>query len=763
VQATSAIGVRRPREDSEAKVRGAVRYAADGPAAGVLHARLVLAQDAHARIRSIERAEALGVRGVAAVLTATDLPIVEPAGTRGGEPLAREEILFAGQPVALVVADSEAAAEDGAALVQVVTEPLPAAVELEAAMVRGAPRARFEEEAEESDLGAAHAAVGETSDELPEDVAELSENVVFSRRHRHADAGAALAASDAVVEGRFATQWLHQAYLEPQAATARPEPDGSLVVETATQGAFGLRADLARLFGLPVTAVRVVPTPLGGSFGGKLGIVEPLAAGAALALGRPVRLAFTRSEDFLATNPAPGGVIELRIGALETGELTGLEARIAFERGAVHGWGVETVATALIGGVYRWRAFDVSAYGVETNRVGFGAYRAPGAPPAAFALETLMDELAGRLGLDPLELRLANLAAEGDIRADGKPWGILGTRECLEELRGHELWRRRGELPAAEGVGLAAGVWFGASDTAGATCRLDDDGGVTLVTAFSDMTGANTTFAALTAETLGIPVEKVRVATADTAAGPRAPLSGGSKAIASVGRAVLLAAEGARRQLFEIAAAELEADPDDLEIRDGAIHPRGAPSRSVTLHTLGTRVASGDCPPVDGTGRAPYLPPSPSVTVHLAHVRVDAETGRVDVLGWAAAQDVGRALNPALCEGQLHGGIAQAIGWALYEELLADEDGQLLNGAFTGYAIPGTGDVPELDTRLVEVPAPDGPFGAKGIGEAPVVAGPAAVANAIAAATGARLRRLPMTPERVWAALHEQDGTGRGS
>ena len=213
------------------------------------------------------------------------------------------------------------------------------------------------------------------------------------------------------------------------------------MVETGTQGAFNTRRGLAELFGLSVDRVRVIPEPLGGSFGAKLMIVEPLAAAAALALGRPVRLALTRSEDFLATNPAPAGSIDLRIGASADGELTGLEARIAFERGAFHGWGVETVAAALIGGVYRWPAFDVRTYGVETNRVGFGAYRAPGAPPAALALETLLDELAERLQVDPLELRLRNLASEGDHRADGKPWARLGSRECLERLRDHELWQ----------------------------------------------------------------------------------------------------------------------------------------------------------------------------------------------------------------------------------------------------------------------------------------------------------------------------------
>jgi CO/xanthine dehydrogenase Mo-binding subunit len=748
----SAIGRPRPRHDSEQKLRGAAGFVADLPAPGVLHARLVLSQDAHARIRSIARDAALAVPGVVAVLAAADLPLSGTGGTRSSEPLAREEILFTGQPVAIVLAETPAAAEDGAELVFVETEPLPAVVELAAAMRPGAPRVRFEREAEESDLGAAHAAVSRGSDEGG-DEEPLSENVVFRRRFREGDAAAALAASDAVVSGTFRTQWIHQAYLEPHSTLARPEPGGGLTVETSTQSAFHGRAKLAELFGIPVERIRVVPATLGGSFGAKLMISEPLAVAAALAVGRPVRLVMTRSEDFLATNPAPAGEIELRIGATRDGTLTGLEARIAFERGAVHEWGVESVAAVLIGGPYRWQGYDVHAYGVETNRAGFGAYRAPGAPPAAFALESLLDELAAQLGLDALELRAANAAAAGDTRPDGKPWSALGARECLDALRGHPLWARRAELPEGEGVGLALGIWPGASDAAGALCRLDDDGGFTLVTAFSDMTGAASGFAVIAAEVLGVAPEQVRIVTGDTATAPRAPLSGGSKATLAVGRAVEAAAREARAQLLELAAAELEADPADLEIVDGQVRPRGAPAQSVELRSLGKRVADGKCPPVEGIGRTASVPPSPSVSGHLVHVRVDRDTGLVEPLAWVITQDVGRALNPALCEGQMRGGAAQALGWALHEELLVDGDGQVLNGSFTGYGIPGAGEVPPIETLIVEVPAENGPFGAKGIGEAPVVGGPAAVANAVAAATGVRLRELPMTPERVWAAL----------
>jgi CO/xanthine dehydrogenase Mo-binding subunit len=751
------LGAALPRIDSEPKLLGSARFGADLPEASLLHARLVLGRNAHARIGSIDVRAAADVPGVVAVLTAADLPIADAAEGRASEPLAREEIVFAGQPVAIVVAESEAAAEDGVEAVVVDEQPLTPVLEVESAMAPGSPAARLRAEPEGStDLGSAHAAVGGGEDaQLAEE--ELSANVVSRNRYAEGDVDAALAGSDAVVEGRFRTGWVHQAYLETQTATARVDPGGELVVSTSTQGAFHTRQELAKLFGLPLTRVRVVPTPLGGAFGGKLMLVEPLVAAAALALRRAVRLSLTRSEDFLAANPNPGGLVELTIGARSHGELTGLRARIAFERGAFHEWGIESIVALLIGGIYRWPAFDVRAYGVETNRVGFGAYRAPGAPPAAFAVESLIDELAGRLGLDPVELRLANAVREGDMRIDGKPWPRLGAVECLERLRDTELWRRREELPANEGIGLAIGVWPGASSAASAACRFDDDGGLTIITGSVDMSGTASGFAALAAETFGLPAESVRVAAQDTASAPRAPISGGSQITYSVGRAVVKAAENARLMLLEIAAAELEADPADLEIVDGVVRPRGAPAQGVPLSELATRIARGSYEPVEARGGAAPAGLAPSVAGHLAHVRVDEQTGEVAVLGWAVAQDVGRTLNAALCEGQMRGGVAQGIGWALLEELRVDEDGQVVSSSFMDYALPGPEDVPEIETLIVEVPAADGPLGAKGIGEASVVAPAAAVANAVAAAAGLRLRELPMTAPRVWAALRHRE------
>ena len=749
----SAIGVSTPRRDSGPKVRGVARYAADVPVPGLLHARLLLSHEAHALIRSIDASAARALPGVAAVLTAADLPIVTHGRGRMYEPLAHEEVVYAGQPIAIVVAESEAIAADAVELIDVETETLEAALDLDAAYRPGAPRARVSTRTtgdDGSDVGDAHAAVAAAEASGGE---ELSENVIGSAALTDGDVDAALAGSEHVVRARFHTPWVYQGYLEPQSATAWFEPGGDLVVSSATQGAFFTRDQLAKLFGLSVDSVRIRAEPLGGAFGGKTMIVEPLVVGAALVLRRPVRLVMTRSEDFAACNPAAAEILEVEIGADRDGSLTGIRARILCDCGSSE-FGMEPLAALLSAGPYRWQAYDLTAYGVLTNRVTQGAYRAPAAPQAAFALESLVDELAERLQLDPLELRLRNVLTAGDRTVAGGELTAFGARECLERIRDHPLWARRGELPADEGVGVAIGWWPGGLEPASAACRLDSDGQLTIVTGAADMTGVETAFAIVAAETFGLPLDRVRVVYADTASAPYAPLSGGSKMTYTVGRAVETAAREAREQLLEIAAAELEISPEDLEIVDGAVQPVGVPAKAVALERLAAKVLTfdGPYPPVEAVGRV-SLPPAPQCAAHLSHVRVDRETGAVTVLGHVVAQDVGRALNPALVTGQMHGGVAQGLGWALMEELSYDEEGQPTSGSFVAYGMPSTGVVPPIDTEIVEVPAPEGPYGAKGVGEAPVVGVPGAVANAIAAAVGSRLRHLPMTSERVWRAL----------
>ena len=752
----AAVGVSTPRRDSEPKVRGTTPFAADLPVPGLLHARLVLAHEAHASIVAIRTQAALALEGVVAVLTAADLPLVGSGPGRTYEPLAREEVIYAGQPVALVVADSEARAQDAAELVEVELDALEAVLDLEQAARPGAPRARVKTPVASGggDLGDAHATVaaGGVGEEE-----ELSDNVLDSAKLEQGDVEAALAGSHVVVQGRFETPWMYQGYLEPQAGMAWLQPDGELMVSSATQAPFATRDSLAKLLGLPVDRIRVRGTPLGGAFGGKMMIVEPLVASAALVLRAPVRLVMTRSEDMAATNPAGAEVLTLELGADAEGRLTGIRSRVLVDRGATDDFGVESIAAMLTAGPYRWRAHHLTALGVATNRMTFGAYRGPTAPPAAFAVESLIDELAGQLELDPVQLRLRNVAVEGDPAPSGQPFPVFGARECLQRIHDHPLWARRRELPEGEGIGAAVGWWPGGYEPAAALCRLDADGNLTVITGAADMTGVETAFATIAADAFGVDPARVRVVHADTASAPYAGVSGGSKVTYTVGRAVERAASQARERLLEVAAEELEIAPEDLEIVDGTVQPQGVPARAMGIDELAAKILTfgSPHPPVEGHGRV-SLSQAPQSAAHLSHVRVDPDTGAVQVLGHVIAQDVGRALNPALVEGQMCGGTAQGLGWALLEELAHDSHGQLTTGTFVDYALPTAEFTPLIDTQIVEVPAPEGPFGAKGVGEAPVVGVAGAVANAIAAATGGvRLRRLPMTPERVWRAVSE--------
>jgi CO/xanthine dehydrogenase Mo-binding subunit len=501
--------------------------------------------------------------------------------------------------------------------------------------------------------------------------------------------------------------------------------------------------------------------PVGGGFGGKFVLIEPLLAVIAVAAKRPVRLVLTRMEEFLATNPSPQCIIEVKTGARRDGTLTALQARVVFDTGVYPGSPLQ-IACLLLGGYYRFPNLDIHGYEVLTNRFGPGAYRAPGAPQATFAIESQLDELARKLGLDPLELRLRNAVAEGDPQPDGTPWPRIGLRECLERLRAHPAWRDRGAPPRGgdaagrrEGVGIAVGGWPGGLEPAAAACRLDNDGRVTVVTGSVDLTGTNTTLALIAAEVLGLRPDQVRVVNGDSDAAPFAGVSGGSKITYTVGAAVRRAAEDARQQILRIAADVLESSVEDLEIVDGTVQVRGAPARALPLAEIGrlSTTFGARFAPVDGRGTSAITANAPGFAAQLARVAVDEETGEVAVRRYVAVQDVGRALNPAAVEGQLHGGVAQGIGWALYERMVFDEDGRLLTASFLDYAVPSATRVPPIETAFVEVPSADGPFGAKGVGEPPVVPGAAAVANAVRDAVGVRVTEIPITPERLLRAL----------
>ena len=755
-EARSPVGMARPRPDGPAKVRGATRYAADRPVRGLLHARLVLAPRAHARIAGIDVTGAYATPGVVAVLAAGDLPIVAEGTDRLSMPLAISEVVFAGQPVALVVARTPEAAADGAELVLVDLEALPAAVDPETAMRPDAALARVDLSEEGDRTGSmdaqTHAGVGGGGDDSI-DAEDLSPNVTGRHRYRDGDLEQGFASAAVVREGRFASQWIHQGYLEPQTCTAWLDEDGSLVVETSTQSLFGARNEVAKALGWPQRRVRAVATPLGGAFGGKWPLLDTLVAAAAVQLGRPIRLVATRSEDFAASNPGQPFATTLRIGAAADGRFTALEARVVADAGAFEEGSAESLAGVLVAGPYAWPAFDIKAYGVRTNRFGVGAYRAPSAPAMAFAVESLVDELARELDLDPIELRRRNIAAAGSPTVDGEAWSPHAAAEVLDALEASDTWRTRAGAGDGEGVGVALGYWPGATNPAAAACRMSPDGSVQVMTGVADMSGVAGGFQAIVADALGVPVDLVQVQTLDSSAAPASPGSGGSTITYSAGRAIRKAAEETAQRLLEAAALQLEIAVEDLELVDGTVRPRGTPDRAIPIAKVIRGNARAGRAPIEGHARVDEPSLAPSVSGHVARIRVDRATGAVTVLEDHVVQDVGRVLNPALVVGQQHGAAAQAVGWATLEALVHDEGGQLQTGTFMDYALPRVDDIGRLATTQVEVPAPDGPLGAKGIGEAPVIAGAAAIANAVAAVTGVRLRELPMTRQRVWRAL----------
>jgi len=755
------IGRSRPRPDSGSRVTGTLRFAADEPAiAGMLHARLVLSVYAHARIDGVDASAALAMPGVVAVLTADDLPIRGTKDMRMFQPLAKGEAVFAGQPIAIVVAESEAAAADGAEAVIVDATPLPAALDPEASMVPGAPVARPRAQADDGEgIRNIHSAVGGSEDSSL-DALSLSPNVIGRHHYTRGDIDSAIDGSDLVVRRRFETPWVYQAYLETHAATAIPTPDGGLEIASSTQGTAYTRSQLAKIYGLPMSRITVRGTPLGGGFGSKVVVAEPLAAGAALVLKRPVRLSLTRTEDILATNPAPGGVVEVEAGARRDGTLTGLRGRIVFDSGAFSEWTIESIVAVLLTGPYEWEALDIRAFGVETNRVGTGSYRGPGGPQASFAVETVLDEFAQALDLDPVELRRRNQATDSGQMADGVTWPVLGTSAVLDALAADPDWARRDELPEDEGIGIALGLWAGACAPASVTARLETDGTLTIATGMVDMSGHTATFQALAAEAFGCRPDDVTIVVADTGTLLRSPITGGSVVTYSVGRSVVAAATEVKERFLRWAADELEIAPGDLEIVDGVVRPKGAPDRGRTIAELADTSdglgVNGE--PIEGHGSTDKPALAPGISGHLVHVKVDRETGQVDLLRYKLVQDAGRAVNPALVEGQMRGGAVQALGWALFEELQFDDGGQLITGSFLDYTVPRASHVPPIETVIVEVPAPDGPYGARGVGEAPVCGGAAAVANAIARASGARMERLPMTPPRIRAAINQAEG-----
>ncbi len=734
--------------EGAAKVTGATRFTADLRLSDLAHARLLLSTQAHARIVRLELEEARRAPGVLLVMGGSDLPPMKMSGAE--LPLARGEVVYAGQPVAAVVAETEAAAADAVALIEVEYESLPAAVDPADAIKPAAPLVLGESTSALDDAGAHGIGGGEVA------VSEKPRNVTAVVEFRQGDAHAALAACDAVVEGRYSMPGVHQGFLETHVAMARPEPDGGVTIWAPTQGTFLTRKSVSEALGLPLGSVKVIPMAVGGGFGGKVYLLESLVVLLALRAGRAVRLELTRNEEFLMGRAAPGSVIDLKLGADRDGTLKALWAHVVFDNGAGMG-GLGGLAGIFLASPYRLPAYEITGHDVATHKTPVAAYRAPGAPQAFFALESAMDELARKLGLDPLEFRLRNASREGDARPDGTRWPRIGLVECLEAAREHPLLRV--PLGAGEGVGIAVGGWGGGREPAAAGCRVEPDGTLVLHVGYADISGTDTTMAMIAAETFGVALDRVKIQTGDTDSAPYSGMAGGSKITYTVGPAVQQAAAEARRQLLDIAAEELEAAAEDLVIEDGEVRVTGVPGgRSMGVGQLAGLAAQfgGRYPPVLGHGRTAITEQSPMFTVQIAKVAVDAEAGAFQLTAFAAIQDVGKAINPPEVVGQIHGGALQALGRALGEELVYDSEGQLRTASFLDYQMPSIDQVPDIDVLLLEIPSPVGPFGARGVGEPPAVPGPAAVANAIRAAVGVRLDSVPVRAGALLASLQPE-------
>jgi CO/xanthine dehydrogenase Mo-binding subunit len=753
------VGKRMRRADSPERLTGQVRYTGDLVLPGLLHGRLVRSPYASARIVSVNKDEALATPGVVAVLTAQDLPVrdIRRAVEARNIVLAFERATYVGQPVAVVLAESEAAAEDGAQAVDVEYEASSPTIDMLEALKPDAPVVRSKGQDNNEELGMHGAAAGGSEAEAPQ-----APNVASHQRYHRGDVDKALAEADVTVQREYRTPWVHQSYMEPQVCAATVDALGNVVVYACTQAMFRTRDTVANVLGKPPSQVRVYAMPVGGGFGGKFGLIEPLVAACAVAAHRPVRLAFTRIEDLSASNPAPSSIFRVTAGAKKDGTFTALKGEVIFDAGAKAGAPAAHAALCL-GVFYRWENFDLDATEVVTHKTPTGAYRAPGLPQAMFAGESIVGELSEKLGLEQMEIRKKNVARGGDIRPDGTPWPPIGLMDCLD--RADPIYRA--EIAAAgpnEGVGVALGGWFGGVEPASALCRLESDGTLRVAIGSVDLTGTNNGLQVIAAEAFGFDsAEQVRVSTVDTDAAPYSGATGGSKTIYTMGPAVLKAAQEARERVLKIAAAELEASVEDLELVAGEVRVKGVPGKVKTLREIYRLSASFGArhEPVVGKGESAMTQRSPGTGVHVCRVRVDPETGRVEPVRYVVVQDVGRAINPATVEEQIHGGGAQGVGWAVYEEIVHDESGTPITSSFMDYTVPKARQLPELEAVLVEVPSPVGPYGAKPVGEPPVIPGGAAVANAVAAAIGARVTELPLTAERVRRALDNGNGNGR--
>ncbi len=745
------IGTRPIRHDGTDKVTGRAKYGADIKLSGMLYGALLRSPHAHATIKSIDTSKAAAVPGVRAVCTNADMPDPADRVIDTGEGminwkhlnanvLARGKVLYKGHAVAAVAADNIHIAEEAVKLIEVEYEPLPPVLDVRAAMQDDAPVLN-------DDI---------RTESLAGDAADRPTNIAKHFRYEKGDIETGFAAASLVIEREFETATVHQGYIEPHTATALWNADGHVTVWTSTQGTFMIRDQVAELCHVPISHVKVVPMEIGGGFGGKISVyLQPVAAILSKKSGRPVKLVMDRASVFEATGPTPGSYMRVKIGVDEQGMITAGEAYLAFEAGAYPGSPINPGCWCVFS-CYDIPNGRVDGYDVCVNKPRSNAYRAPGSTQVAFATETIVDEICEQLKIDPLEFRLKNAAKEGTRRVDNVVYPLIGMTETVQAIQDSEHWKSDLGGPN-RGRGMATGFWFNAGLKSSVTVTVNVDGTVALVEGSTDIGGTRASIAMQLAEKLGIRAEDVHPTVVDTDSIGHTDVTGGSRVTFSTGWAAYLAAIDIQEQMVKRAALIWDVDPGEVKYDDGKLIGPG--ENVFTFQELAAQInKTGE--PITGRGSSNPDKPGGAFATHLVDVEVDPDTGKVSILRYTAAQDVGTAIHPAYVEGQMQGGVAQGIGWALNEEYFYGEEGAMRNASYLDYRIPTCYDLPMIETIIVEVPNPGHPYGVRGVGEVPIVPPPAALANAIHNATGIRMRKLPMSPPNLLHAILQQSGEG---
>ena len=769
------IGTRPIRHDGIDKVTGRAKYGADIRLAGMLHGKILRSPHAHARILSIDVSRAAALPGVKAIVTGADMPHIPGGSEQAGEMavnyqhlsdniLAKDKVLYTGHAVAAVAATSPHVAEEALKLIDVRYEVLPAVFDVVKAMAPGAP--------------ILHPSLRTRG--LPEARDEQT-NVASVLKLERGDVEAGYKAADVVIEREFDTAMVHQGYIEPHNAVAKVDADGQATVWCSTQGSFEVRGMSARVLGMSLSRIKVIPAEIGGGFGGKTTVyLEPVAIMLAQRSGRPVKLVMSRAEVLRATGPTSGSHLRVKMGATRDGRITAAECWLGYEAGGFPGSPVWAGAMTCLAS-YNLDALRIEGYDVVVNRPKTAAYRAPGATNAAFGVETVVDELATKLGIDPIDFRLKNASREGTPQAAGPKFKRIGLVELLEAVKRHPHYtaplgapgsrtnsaphtaQTNGSAgngagaPAASrrrGRGFGCGFWFNAGLQSSATISINADGTASVVTGSPDIGGTRAACAMIAAEELGLAVDQVRPGVADTDSIGHTDVTGGSRVTMATGLAVYEAAQDVKRQLCERAARTWKIAPEQVRFADGAAVAEG--QKPLAVREIAASFGRTGGPVIGRATLNAQANSGPAFAGLLADVEDDVETGKVDVIRATVFQDAGKAIHPAYVEGQMQGGSAQGIGWALNEEYVYDEQGTLLNSGLLDYRMPVANDLPMIEPVIIEVPNPSHPYGVRGVGEVSIVPPPAAIANAIHAATGVRLTSLPMSPPRVLAALNAQ-------